>query len=381
MSGMVRRSDEQTDLIALLKDSATGFLATGHEFARLRALRETPAGFDHDMLRRMAAMGWLGLRVPEAGGGAGLGIEVAAALAEVFGKVLLPEPFILCAVMPAALLADVTEGAQRTALLSGIASGELVVAPALFERLDQIDPLPITTRLDPRGNAFVLNGTKLFVLSAVDRYLVGAQCGGETVLVAVAADATGITRSERRMTDGTMACDIAFADVAVGDDAILERGAVAEVALAGAINEGVLAASAQLCGIAAGAMDIALAYLRQREQFGRPIGSFQALQHRAVDLLLQIELAGAAWRNAARRYADDPGAEASLAAVSAAKARCSDVALLVSRASIQFHGAIGFTDEADIGFFLKAAMRFAPMLGNASRHRHRFFDLHKELAA
>jgi len=381
MNETARRNGEQVDLIALLTDSAAGFLATEHEFGRLRVLRETPAGFDREMLGKLATMGWLGLRVPEAAGGAGLGIEVAAALAEVLGKVLLPEPFILCAVMPAALLAASAEGAQRNALLSGIASGELVVAPTLFERLDQIDPLPIATRLDPRGDAFVLNGTKLFVLSAVDRYLVSARCDGETVLVAMAADAAGIARSERRMTDGTMACDIGFVDVAVGADAILARGAAAEAALAGAIAEGVLAASAQLCGIAAGAMEISLAYLRQREQFGRPIGSFQALQHRAVDLLLQIELAGAAWRNAARRYAEDPGAEASLAAVSAAKARCSDVALLVSRASIQFHGAIGFTDEADIGFFLKAAMRFAPMLGNASRHRHRFFDLHKEFAA
>jgi alkylation response protein AidB-like acyl-CoA dehydrogenase len=215
---------------------------------------------------------------------------------------------------------------------------------------------------------------------------VSARAGDDVVLVVLDANAPGVARAQRRMADGTVACDLSFVDVEIGDSAIVARGAVADAAIARSIKEGALVISAQLVGIARGAMDIALGYLRQREQFGKPIGSFQALQHRAVDLLLQIEVADAAWHNAARRYTENPDAGSTIAAVSAAKARCSEVALAVSRAAIQFHGAIGYTDEADIGLFLKAAMRLAPMLGSVSRHRHRFFDVsfhgsNKELAA
>jgi alkylation response protein AidB-like acyl-CoA dehydrogenase len=143
-------------------------------------------------------------------------------------------------------------------------------------------------------------------------------------------------------------------------------------ALRVALDASLIAAAALLSGIAAGALSRTVDYVNQRRQFGQPIGAFQSIQHRCADLYVGLQLAGAAWRRAAKLHDESPGDLANAAAISAAKARASDVALAVGRAAIQMHGAIGFTEESDIGLYLRAAMQYSAWLGGAVAHRRRF---------
>ena len=368
------------ETLGLLRDSAAGFLAAEHSFARVRRLRDLPGGLDRPMLAKMAELGWMGLGLPEALGGAGLSLGAAAALAEAFGAALLPEPFVLAGVMPAALVARVPPGPQANSLAARINGGG-VVAAAFAERLNEAGPASPQARVTLHGNRLLLDGRKLFVLAGTEIFLVSAHLDGQTVLAAIPAGAPGLTLADQRMTDNGVAATLQLDAVALDDDAILLRGAAADSAIRHAVAEATVATSAHLAGLSGAAMAMTLTYMGQREQFGQPIGSFQALQHRAVDLRLQIELAGAGWRNAVRHYEAAPDSPAADAAISAAKARCSDTALLVGRACIQLHGAIGYTEDADIGLFMKAAMRLAASFGNGTAHRRRFFALHRSLAA
>ena len=372
--------NEHAETIALLRESTAGFLAAEHSFARLRGLRDAPGGLDRSVLAKMAELGWMGLRLPEALGGAGLPLGAAAALADAFGAALLPEPFVLAGVMPSVIAAAMPQGHAATALAARITDGS-VVAPAFAERLNEVSPGPPAATVALEGNRLVLQGSKIFVLAAADIFLISACMDGQTVLAAIPASAAGVTLAEQRMTDNGVTAMLRLDAVPVEQDAILLRGEAAETAIRRAVAEATVATSAQLTGLAGAAMNITLAYMKQREQFGRRIGSFQALQHRAVDLRLQIELAAAAWRNAVRHYEASPGSPATELAISAAKARCSDAALMVGRACIQFHGAIGYTEDAEIGLFMKAAMRLASSFGNGSAHRRRFFALHRSQAA
>ncbi len=371
---------EHAETLALLRDSAAGFLAAEHSFARLRGLRDAPGGLDRRVLGKMAELGWMGLGLPETLGGAGLPLGAAAVLAEAFGAALLPEPFVLAGVMPSALVAAMPPGPAASTLAARINGGG-VVAPAFAEQLNEANPANPSATVTLRGNRLVLDGRKLFVLAAADVFLVSACLEGQTVLAAVPAGVPGLTLAGQRMTDNGVAATLRLENIPLEAEAILLRGDPADRAIRRALAAGTVATSAQLAGLSAAAMDLTLSYMGAREQFGQKIGSFQALQHRAVDLRLQIELAGAGWRNAVRLYEAAPDAPATEAAISAAKARCSDTALLVGRACIQLHGAIGYTEDADIGLFMKAAMRLASSFGNGSAHRRRFFTLQRSLAA
>ena len=365
------------DVAPMLRDAAAGFLREHHSLGRLRALRDRPDGLDREVLGAMADQGWLGLRLPEALGGAGLGLRAAVILAEQFGRALLPEPFVQVALMPSVVVAAAPGSPLRDRVAQWVCGGRHVVALATAEGANELDPTAPGAAVELRGNRALLNGTKLFAYGAADTWLVSARLNGRVALVAVERSMAGLQVVPQRMVDGTLTVTLRLDDVAVPDGAILL--ADASGALCRARDEATVATSAQLAGLGAAALEATLHYMGQREQFGRPIGSFQALQHRAVDLRLQLELAGAGWRNALRRYEAAPDGAATGAAtgaaISAAKARCADAALATCRAAIQFHGAIGYTDDADIGLYMKSAMRLASFAGNGTAHRHRFFEL------
>lgn len=343
-------SAERAEGVAMLRDSAAAIVPPGGDLRRIRALRFQPPGFDRAVWERMGEMGWLGLRVPEAGGGSGLGMAEYCALAEALGGGLAPEPFV-----PGVLAATLL---PRAAVLDG----RQIVQPAWQEQPDTLSPGGATTLQGCR-----VTGAKLFVPMAAgaDAFLVCTKDG----LALVDAHAPGVQIDLAATQDGgsfgTIQFDGAPAEAILGDPADV-------------IEEAALATAATLLGLMERCFELTLDYLRTRKQFGRPIGSFQALQHRAADLKLQIALSRASIEAAAATLDAGLPRPARRAAVSRAKARAGDAALLVTRQSIQLHGGIGYTDEYDAGLYLRRAMVLANSFGSARLHRARFAALSPE---
>jgi alkylation response protein AidB-like acyl-CoA dehydrogenase len=345
-----------TDQLALIRDSAAA-VATPDDLSRVRRLR-FQGGWDRAVVARMGEQGWLGLRVAEDAGGAGMGVAELCALAESLGRGLVPEPLVPLAAIALPLLAEA--GRAGDAL-----DGTRIILPALAERAGRFEASDIATVAE--GNW--LTGQKRFVPagSGADAFLVSARAVDGVGLWLVPRDAKGVTLRVEATVDGGAftALDLAEAE---GAPLLLD----ARIPLARALDEAALATAAELLGVAEAAFARTLDYLRTREQFGRRIGTFQALQHRAADLAIQLALTRATVEASAATI--DAGAQGTrrAAAASQAKARASDAALLVTRACIQLHGGIGYTDEADIGLYLKRAMVLAASFGNAAVHRRRY---------
>lgn len=361
------------EVVGMLRDSAADFLNGRHRRARMKGAVGRAPAVDRALWREMADLGWLALSLPESAGGSGLGLSAAATLAELFGRELLPEPFIAAAVMPAVVLGPIADEPATAALARHLVSGERVLGLAWQERVGELDPRAPATRYE-NGRLF---GAKCFVPAVEDDsiLLVSAQAQAQTVLVAVDLSAAGVA-IERQAAGVTSLSRVTFDAAPVLQERPLLQGAQAEAALCVALEAGRVCAAAGLAGLAAASLEKTLDYVRTRVQFGRPIGSFQAIQHRCVDLHIACALAGASWREALRRFEAESQAAATAAAISAAKLRCGESALKVCREAVQMHGAMGFTEEADIGLYLRAAVQGAAWLGGAVDHRRRFLALH-----
>ncbi|MBL6750667.1 MAG: acyl-CoA dehydrogenase family protein [Nevskia sp.] len=345
--------EERLESIRMIRDSAAA-LAPRKDLKRVRALRFSEPGFDRGLWRQMCAMGWVGLRVPELEGGSGLGMAELCALAEELGAALVPEPLVAGVV--AAHLLNGTDLADHIA-------GRRLFIPAWQEWAGSLEFDGGEMRLrDGR-----LSGRKLFVPMAAgaDAYVLSVPHG-----VAIVPAATeGMSRDLEQAQDGGHYATLTLAGVPVQPIA-MERRRIAD-----ALDEAALATAAYLLGVAEQAFALTLEYLCTRKQFGQPIGSFQALQHRAVDLRLQLALSRASIGGAAAVLDGEAAPAARQAAVSRAKARAADAALLVTRQAVQLHGAIGYTDEFDIGLFLRKAMTLANLYGSAAQHRARYARL------
>jgi alkylation response protein AidB-like acyl-CoA dehydrogenase len=367
--------DDNADIEAMLLDGAEGFLSSTHSLARTRALRRGACADTAALWRGMAECGWLAMGLPESLGGAGLAIGAAAALAVRFGSALLPEPFAECAVAPATLIAAAGDAPPAAALAAGLVDGSARPCVAWQLQAGQLEP-SWHGSLAATGTGWRLSGHFIGLHADASHWLVAAVAGSEPTVVVVAADTPGISAQVHRFADGSTGAAVDFQEVPVARDAALLQGDGARAALAAALDDARLVLAAQLAGVAEGALATTVAYLQQRVQFGQTIASFQAIRHRIVDLDIQRRLAFASWRHARDvRLQHGAGSAQSSAAVSAAKARCSDVALNVARAAIQLHGAIGYTEEADIGLFLGAALKNASRLGNATAHRRRYMAM------
>ncbi|MES3021814.1 MAG: acyl-CoA dehydrogenase family protein [Pseudomonadota bacterium] len=360
--------DESEDILAMLRDAAGDFIGGRYDRAVLRRDSLKPRAVDRALWREMGDMGWLGLGLPEARGGSGLGIAGATTLAELFGRTLYGAPFLACASMPTELLAAL-DGAPARELEAMLLAGERLLTLAWQEGAGQIEVGAQATRV--QGGR--LTGRKLFVPSVQDDsvLLVYAESEGAPVLVAVAADAPGVAFESVAAGINSYA-SVTFDAAPTLFGAPLGQGRQAAAALERALSAGRIMLSAQLAGLAAGCLEQTIAYVNQRVQFGHPIGVFQTIQHRCVDLHIATMLANASWRHAQGAYQADPYSHAAQAAISAAKARCGDVAIRVARESVQMHGAMGFAEEVDIGFYLRAALQAASLLGGPQQHRRRF---------
>jgi alkylation response protein AidB-like acyl-CoA dehydrogenase len=356
------------DLRAMLGQSAADWLAGSTASARPRGSLGTVRPVDRSLRREMAGLGWIGLALPESLGGSGLGLDEALVLTEAFGRHAFPEPFIATAVMPEFLLASAGEGPGAHSLAALHLEAGRWLSLAWQERAGEIDLPPTQTRLD----GLRLSGSKCFV-PAVEGdtvLLVSAMRGDDMVIVAVDAAEPGVAVEPLAAGDGSSLARIRFDHAAIRNEGVLVSGRAAEAALSRAVAAGTLASAAQLAGLATASLDKTVAYVGARRQFGRAIGSFQSVQHRLVDLYTANRLANASWRHASHAF--DSGTPDAHRAISAAKARCADAASQAGRTAVQLHGAMGFTDEADIGLYLRAAMFHAAWLGNATQHRRRF---------
>ena len=343
---------EQAENVRMLRDSAAS-VVPADGLGRVRGLRFTVPGIDRAVWRRMAEMGWVGLLVPEAAGGSGLGLVEACALAEALAEGLVPEPLALVAAVAPLLPAD---------LLGPVLAGACVVLPAWQERADTVGP-----GADTRIEGGRVWGRKVFVsmAGAADLFLVAA--GGELAVVEAGVGQLETVQTQDGGHYGILTLEGAECRPVAGG-------------ITGAIEVLTLLNAAALLGVMERSFAMTLEYLRTRKQFGRPIGSFQALQHRAADLQVQIALTRASVESAAASLDrdGDPGRRG--AAVSRAKARAAAAGMLVTREAIQMHGGIGYTDEYDAGLYLRRAMVLANQFGSARLHRARFAALEPEVS-
>jgi 3-oxochol-4-en-24-oyl-CoA dehydrogenase len=388
---------------ALLRDSAAKFIgAAGPKVAR--GFREQDPSFAPARLRRAGELGWLAMLVPSSMDGLGLGLTELALVLEQAGRGLVCEPIGLAAISAAALASaasgqrgdsivrahSASEDARERAgdtraepgssaraalalgrtphpMLERVMTGAALVVPALQESAYGDDPLGPRTRAAGQGGALRLTGKKMFVCAdGADGFLVSASGRDGPALCYVAGNAPGCTLSTTQTVEGRKLAALSLDDAPAD---LIPPHPSSGNAVDVLHNLALIALSAELLGVMEKALEITLDYLRIRKQFGRLIGSFQALQHQAVNMYIRIE----ATRSLVFQVAanNDPYRIDSAMAI-AVKAKASEDALVVTEACIQLHGAIGFTDEHDIGLYLKRAMLLSSLCGNAAAQRRRY---------
>ena len=366
-----------TEHAEMLHASVADFVQRSVGVARARKLRDTVPGYDRAVWQQMAQLGWTGILVPEAYGGLALGLREMAIVLEGLARVLTPEPLAASAVLAGSVLRESTNESLKRELLPALVEGALLPALAWQEAAGDLDGHAPSLRAERKSEALVLSGDKRFVQGGVaaDGYIVTAMRGDAPVLVWIPAQSNGLTVDPVPQTDGTHAATLHFQRVEVPPANVLADGAAARAALDRALADARVMASAELLGVLSRALEMSVEYMKTRVQFGKPIGSFQALAHRGVDLHLQKALAAAMLDDVTSELDDGATLQRRLLLASRAKARCSDAGLRVTREAIQIHGAIGFTDEYDVGLYAKRAMVLAAWLGNAHAHRRRYAAL------
>ena len=369
-----------TDDQRLLQDSVRPFMAEeGAIKKQLRHWRDTGCtdGYGTDFWKQFAELGLTGILIPEAQGGSGLGLVEAGVVLEEVGRNLTPSPFLTTAV---AAVRALEGSAQAERWFPGILAGETVATLAIDEGKHHN---PARTAMEARrqGNGFVLNGAKQFTVHGNSAHviLVAARTGGSAgetdgiTLFAVEKGASGLEVERVSLADSSKAARLRLDNVAVDADAVIGEVDGGWAPLSRALNAGRAGAAAELVGVAAGASEMTFEYLKQRKQFGKLIGEFQVLQHRAAHLYGEIEIARAAALKAAQLLdADDDKAELF---VSVAKAKAGRVSALAVQEGVQMHGGIGMTDEHDIGLYMKREAVLSELFGSPRFHAARVAEL------
>lgn len=358
----------------MLQDTAASFLAEqGSIKKQLRHWRDIGCkdGFGHGLWNQFAELGLTGICIPERHGGLGLGSRETALVLEEVGRNLTPSPFLVTAV---AAVRAIEGTGHAEHWYPRILSGDAVLALAVDEEARHA---PEQTALEAkrRGNGFVLNGKKQFVVQGAssDMIITAARTTGSAgerdgiTLFALPRDISGLEVENVALLDSSKAASLRFENVRIDADAVIGEVDAGFGFLSRALNAGRAGAAAELIGVASGASAMTLDYLKQRRQFGKLIGEFQALQHRAALLYCEIEIARAAAFKAAAMI-DSSDREAELY-VSVAKAKAGQVANYAVREAVQMHGGIGMTDEHDIGLFMKREAVLSQLFGDLYYHR------------
>jgi alkylation response protein AidB-like acyl-CoA dehydrogenase len=366
---------------AMLRDSAREFLKTEAPVSHMRKLRDEGCkdGFRHALWKQFGEMGFTGILIGEDDGGLGLGHVEAGVVLEEIGRNLSPSPFLTTAVAGVSAL---NHGGQhlKDKFFPGILAGETVLALAIDEHAKH-RPAQIATRAEKSGNGFKLSGKKQFVVqgASADALIVAARTAGapgETdgiTLFVVEKDAANMSIENTRLVDSSMAAHVTLDGVEVDGDAVIGDVDNGWQVLSTLLKAGRAGSAAELVGVGSGAMDMTVDYLKQRKQFGRLIGEFQALQHRAAHLYSEMEIARAAVLKAQQLL--DEGKDSADIYVSVAKAKAGRSANLAVREGVQMHGGIGMTDEYDIGFYMKRDRALNEFMGDANFHAGRVAEI------
>jgi alkylation response protein AidB-like acyl-CoA dehydrogenase len=367
-----------TDDQKMLQETASSFLAEEGSIAKqLRQWRDSGCtdGYGTDLWKQFAELGLTGICIPEDKGGLGLGAVEAALVLEEIGRNLTPSPFLSTSVIGAKAI-EGTAHADRW--YPGILSGEAVLTLAVDESRRHA-PEQTALAAERRGNGFVLNGTKQFVVhgNSADVALTIARTSGspgDREGLTLFAVPKGVAEVESvTLADSSKTGRMTFDNVELDADAVVGDVDNGWAPLSRALDAGRAGAAAELVGVAAGATTMTVDYLKQRKQFGKLIGEFQALQHRAAHLYGEIEIARAAALKAAELI--DSADDRSELMIAVAKAKAADVASLAVREGVQMHGGIGMTDEHDIGLYLKREAVLGELFGDVYLHRNRVAEL------
>jgi alkylation response protein AidB-like acyl-CoA dehydrogenase len=363
---------------AMLADTARQFMADEGSIAKqMRHYRDIQCkdGFGHALWKSLAELGFTGILVSEADGGLGMGHVEAGIVLEEIGRNLTPSPFLTSAVAAATALGAASDE-LRGRYLPGLLSGDSVFAVAIDEGRKH-RPERIAARAERSGNGFKLSGTKTCVIQggSADMLVVAARTAGSDedsdgiTLFAVPRDAAGLSQDAVRLVDSSMATHLTLDNVQLDADAVIGEVDGGREVLGRVLNAARVGAAAESVGVASGAFDMTATYLKQRKQFGKLIGEFQALQHRAAHLYSEIEIARAATIKAQQLL--DGGSEKADLMISVAKAKAGKAAGLAVREGVQMHGGIGMTDEYDIGLYMKRDRALAEFMGDVHYHAER----------
>jgi alkylation response protein AidB-like acyl-CoA dehydrogenase len=371
-----------TDDQAMLSDTVGQFMAEEGAIAKqLRHWRDRDCkdGFGHALWKQFAEMGFTGILVGEDDGGLAMGHVEAGIVLEEIGRNLTPSPFLTSAVLAGTALQHGSDDA-RGRWLPGLVSGDSVFAVAIDEGAKH-RPERIRTRAEKSGNGFRLSGRKDFVVygGSADMIVVAARTSGAEddaegiTLFAVPKDVAGMSHDAVRLVDSSMATHTTFDNVELDGDAVIGEVDGGREILNKVLMAGRVGAAAEGVGVARGAMDMTVDYLKQRKQFGKLIGEFQALQHRAAHLYSEVEIARATVIKAQQLL--DAGSEKADLMASVAKAKVGKAAGLAVKEGVQMHGGIGMTDEYDVGLYMKRDRALSEFMGDVYYHAGRVAEM------
>ena len=371
---------DYTEEQRLLGESVRRFVARDYAFDARARILATPAGMSEEVWRTFAEMGLLGLPLPADAGGFGGGAVDLMSVMEAIGEALVVEPYLATVGLGAQLVARAGSTEQKRAILPAVAEGAMKLAFACTEEGSRYDLARVATRARRDGAGYVIEGAKRVVIGgpAADRIAVSVRTGGGEgdphgiSLLLVDAHAPGLAMTPYRTLDGLRACDLRFSGVRVEPGARIGAEGEALPAIEAVVDF----ATALVCAEAVGAMRYAneatLEYLKTRRQFGVPIGAFQALQHRMVDMVISYEQARSMASLACARVDAGPDAAERRRVVSAAKIKVADACRHVSQESVQLHGGMGMSEELKVSHTFRRLTMIAQQFGDADHHLERY---------
>jgi alkylation response protein AidB-like acyl-CoA dehydrogenase len=364
----------------MLRDLTREFMSRESTPRAVRQFMEDQRGFNDATWQQMAEMGLQGVAIDAGYGGQGLGMVDLALVLDEMGRAAYPAPYFATVVLAAGAIAASGQESQMARYLPDIAAGRTKATLALIEGPLSWTPAMVDLRAEQRGSEWVLNGVKRFVPFAhvADLILVVARTSSAgkdgTTVFAVPGDAAGLSQQPNVEMDRTnRTSTVTFANVTVAADAVIGEVDHGWRVIGPVLERAAVAAAAEMLGASRRCMDMSVEYAKVREQFGQPIGMFQAIKHACSEMLLEVENSHGATYYAA--WAMDAGAPDASLAASAAKAYVGDASRKVCGSSIQVHGGIGFTWEYDLHLYFKRAKHFEPLYGDADYHRERALQL------
>ena len=368
-------SEEQT----LLKDSVERFIQNDYAFEARQKVVKTDTGFSPAHWKTYAELGWLGVPFAEADGGFGGGPIETMLIMEQFGRGLVVEPFVPTVVLAGGMLRIAGNRAQKEKYLSRIVDGSLQGAFAFAEPQGRFNLADLTTTAAKTDSGYVLNGYKAVVINgpSADLLVVSARTSGQQrarsgiTLFLVERDTAGVSRRDYPTVDALRASEIRLDDVAVPKSAVLGRVGKGLDVVEQAVDEATLAIGAEAVGCMEVLYKSTVEYCKTRVQFGQPIGKFQVLQHRMVDMFMEYEQSKSLMFMAAMRLAEGYGPEAQKA-VSAFKVQVGKSGRFVGQQAVQLHGGMGMTEELSVGHYFKRLTMIDTMFGNVDHHLKRF---------